>query len=263
MKLSASSAEDRFGAKPPSSPTLVLCPASVERLAQGVEHLRPHADGLGERRGADRHDHEFLEVDRIVGVRPAVDDVHHRHRETPRLRPADVAVERQPGRLRRGLGRRQRYAQDRVGAEPGLVGRAVERDQRAVDRDLILRRPCRRSPRRSRPRTALTAFSTPLPPNRSLSPSRSSTASCAPVDAPDGTAARPVAPSARSTSTSTVGLPRLSRISRARMSGDRRSWMFPLGRVRCTEHRRAGQILSIRCWWCRRRRTGCRPQRPR
>ena len=35
------------------------------------------------------------------------------------------------------------------------------------------------------------------------------------VLAPDGTAARPMAPPARSTSTSTVGLPRESRISRA------------------------------------------------
>src|SRR6185312_5403244 len=43
-------------------------------------------------------------------------------------------------------------------------------------------------------------------------------ASCAPVDAPDGTPARPRDPSARTTSTSTVGLPRLSRISRPIMS---------------------------------------------
>src|SRR5687767_12745582 len=48
--------------------------------------------------------------------------------------------------------------------------------------------------------------------------SRSSAASCSPVEAPLGTAARPVAPLARVTSTSTVGLPRLSRISRAWMS---------------------------------------------
>src|SRR3954454_19856314 len=37
-----------------------------------------------------------------------------------------------------------------------------------------------------------------------------------PVLAPEGTAARPSVPSARITSTSTVGLPRLSRISRPR-----------------------------------------------
>src|SRR5262249_38704366 len=47
------------------------------------------------------------------------------------------------------------------------------------------------------------------------SPSRSSSASRSPVDAPDGTAARPNDPSASVTSTSTVGFPRESRISRA------------------------------------------------
>src|SRR5947207_15432844 len=63
--------------------------------------------------------------------------------------------------------------------------------------------------------TFLTASSTPLPPKRLPSPSRSSTASCSPVEAPLGTAAVPLAPLARVTSHSTVGLPRESRISRA------------------------------------------------
>src|SRR3954452_10162852 len=66
------------------------------------------------------------------------------------------------------------------------------------------------------PFTAATAFRTPLPPNRPLSPSRSSTASRVPVDAPEGTAARPCAPLSRKTSTSTVGLPRQSMTSRPR-----------------------------------------------
>src|SRR5262249_18726100 len=66
--------------------------------------------------------------------------------------------------------------------------------------------------------TASAALRTPLPWYRALSPSRNSTASWAPVEAPDGTAARPREPSSRMTSTSTVGLPRLSRISRPIMS---------------------------------------------
>src|SRR5579863_4423040 len=39
-------------------------------------------------------------------------------------------------------------------------------------------------------------------------------ASCSPVEAPEGTAARPTIPPSRRTSASTVGLPRESRISR-------------------------------------------------
>ena len=63
----------------------------------------------------------------------------------------------------------------------------------------------------SSPFTFSTAFDTPLPAQRSP-PSRSSTASNSPVEAPEGTAARPAAPDFSSTSTSTVGLPRESRI---------------------------------------------------
>src|SRR5712671_6762467 len=63
--------------------------------------------------------------------------------------------------------------------------------------------------------TLATAFDTPLPRYRVLSPSRNSHASCSPVLAPLGTAARPIAPLSRCTSTSTVGFPRESRISRA------------------------------------------------
>src|ERR1700692_1378357 len=59
-----------------------------------------------------------------------------------------------------------------------------------------------------------TALRTPLPRNFDLSPSRSSSASCSPVEAPEGTAARPRAPFSRITSASTVGFPRESRISR-------------------------------------------------
>ena len=60
--------------------------------------------------------------------------------------------------------------------------------------------------------TLATAPSTPLPMYRPP-PSRRSTASWAPVDAPDGTMARPRAPVSSRTSTSTVGLPRESRTS--------------------------------------------------
>ena len=63
------------------------------------------------------------------------------------------------------------------------------------------------------PLTLATACRTPLPEKRSP-PSRSSTASRMPVEAPEGAMARPRAPESRSTSASTVGLPRESRTSR-------------------------------------------------
>jgi hypothetical protein len=46
---------------------------------EGVEDLRPMRTASAHAFRADRHDHEFLDVDRVVGVRAAIDDVHHRH----------------------------------------------------------------------------------------------------------------------------------------------------------------------------------------
>ena len=73
--------------------------------AQGVEDLGPGAQRLGERRGADRHDHELLEVHAAVGVRPAVEDVHHRHRQHlaalgATVQACEVLVERHVRRSR-------------------------------------------------------------------------------------------------------------------------------------------------------------------
>ena len=83
-------------------------------------------------------------------MRAAVEDVHHRHRQQVRVGAADVAEERQAGRLGGGLGDGERDAEDRVGAELGLVGRAVEVDHRLVDEALVVGVEAHRAPGRSR-----------------------------------------------------------------------------------------------------------------
>src|SRR5439155_7111553 len=51
--------------------------------------------------------------------------------------PADIAVERLVELDGRRLGASEADAEHRVGAEPGLVRRAVERNEGAVDRELV------------------------------------------------------------------------------------------------------------------------------
>ena len=102
-----------------------------------MENLRAHAQGVGEGFGAGRQDHELLDVDRIVGVGAAIDDVHHRRRQNAGRDAADVAIQRQARRNGAGLGRRQRHAQDGVGAQTTLVGRAVKFDHRLVQAALV------------------------------------------------------------------------------------------------------------------------------
>ena len=110
----------------------------LQRALERVKHLRAPAHGVGEGRRADRQDHEFLEVDRVVGMHAAIDDIHLRHRQHARRGSADIAIERQARGLGGGLGDGERHAQDRVGPEPRLVVGAVEGDHRLVDLELVL-----------------------------------------------------------------------------------------------------------------------------
>ena len=110
----------------------------LQHRLECVVDLGALAQGLGEGRRADRGDHELLDVDVGVGVRATVEDVHHRHRQHVRVGAADVAEQRQPGRLRGGLGRGQGHAEDRVRADLGLVRRAVDVEHRQVDGALVV-----------------------------------------------------------------------------------------------------------------------------
>ena len=67
----------------------------------------------------------------------AVDDVQHRHGQDARVRPADPAVERDAGVLRRRLRGGERAPEDGVRAEPALRGCPVEVDHGAVDLPLV------------------------------------------------------------------------------------------------------------------------------
>ena len=60
-----------------------------------------------------------------------------RRRQDPGHRSADVTIKRQARSFRRRLGDGKRNAEDCVGAELRLVLRAVERDHRLVDLELI------------------------------------------------------------------------------------------------------------------------------
>ena len=135
----ASSFDFRSGAKPPSSPTAVDSPRSFISAFSRWYVSAPQRSASREARRADRHQHELLQVDVVVGVGAAVEDVHHRHRQHVGVGAADVPVQRQLGLAGRCLGHGEAGTEDRVGTEPGLVVGAVELDQLLIDEPLIER----------------------------------------------------------------------------------------------------------------------------
>ena len=109
-------------------------------LQHGLEcvvNLGALAQCLAEGRSTDRRDHELLDVDAGIGMRTAVEDVHHRDGQHVSVRAAEVTEERKAGRLGSCLGHGERDAEDRVRAEARLVRGAVEIDHRLVDEALV------------------------------------------------------------------------------------------------------------------------------
>ena len=137
IRSRAARLDGRFGAKPPSSPRPVDEALVLQHGLEGVVDLDAPAQALGEGLGAERGDHEFLDVDVGVGVRAAVEDVHQRNGQYVGVRAAQVLVQRQVGGGCGGVGNGQGDAEDGVGAELGLVGGAVQVDHGLVDAALV------------------------------------------------------------------------------------------------------------------------------
>ena len=114
---------------------------AAQDLLQRVEDLGADAQAFGKAGSAGRHHHEFLEVDRVVGVGTTVQHVHHRHRQQVRFaRAVDVAevgVKRPVFEQRAGTGCGQRDTEDGVGAEATLVLGPVEFDHQFVEAGLV------------------------------------------------------------------------------------------------------------------------------
>ncbi len=112
-------------------------PTLVQHRLQVMEDLCPHAQSLAIGLGAGRNDHELLEVQPVLGVRSAVDDVHERDRQRVRTVPTEPAIERELGLVRGRLGGGERAAEDGIRPEPALPAGSVQVDEDAIERCLV------------------------------------------------------------------------------------------------------------------------------
>ena len=169
---------------------------------QRVENLDAAAQGLAEARRADRQHHELLDVDVVVGVRPAVEDVHHRDGE-PHLVVGDAI--QVPDVTEQGDARgRPPPPWPPPAIPPGWRSlpdgpcspiRPVRPSRHP--RPAGLPPPCPRWPERSPGARPPRRHARPCRYTARGSPSRISRASREPVDAPEGARALPRAPPAQ------------------------------------------------------------------
>ena len=84
--------------------------AIVQHLLQSMEDFGPHTQTFTETASSNRTDHKFLESDRGIRMRTAIDNIHHRDRQYICIRPADITVKRQVQIVCCRLGNSQRNA---------------------------------------------------------------------------------------------------------------------------------------------------------
>ena len=100
--------------------------AAAQSLTKGI-----HTNGL---------DHEFLNVDVVVGMGPAIENIHHRHwhaHGAATSQRVDMPVQRYVLAGRRSLRRCQRDRQQRVGSEPRLIFGTVQIEHASIQIELI------------------------------------------------------------------------------------------------------------------------------
>ena len=166
MKSRAACALFRFGAKPPSSPTLVLWPASLRpffSVWKISEPQRTASRSVGAPTGMIMN--SWKSIGLSAWTPPLMMFIIGTGRQL-RIGAADIAVERQAGGLGSGLGDSERDAENGIGAEPALV-RACRRARSWSGRSWIWF-SASMPPIASKisPLTASTARSTPLPRKR-------------------------------------------------------------------------------------------------
>ena len=83
-------------------------PLGFQETGQGMIDFGAPAQAFPEGRSACRHDHEFLDIDGIGSMSPAVEDIHHRDGQIITIDAAEETIEGNPqGRsCRTGAGQR-------------------------------------------------------------------------------------------------------------------------------------------------------------
>ncbi len=116
--------------------------AAFEDGFESMVNFGSPAQPLGEGGRTQRHDHKFLGVRGLPGgMGAAVEDVHHWNGQYMGIDAADIAVERQAKGVGGCFGDGQASPQDGIGAQFGFVLRAVQLQQRHVERFLLNRIP--------------------------------------------------------------------------------------------------------------------------
>ena len=104
------------------------CTVSVllQQALQRMVDLRTHPKTFFEAARSHRHDHEFLDIYGVVRMSASVHDIHHRHRQTLRVRSPKIRVQRNTKCAGGCTGGCHGDAQHGIGSKIRFVPRSVK-----------------------------------------------------------------------------------------------------------------------------------------
>ena len=102
-----------------------------------MKDLRAHAQRLAETIRANRNNHEFLKINVVVGMRAAVNDIHHRHRQSVCAVAAEIAIQRLLSTVGGCARVGHRHRKQSISAKIRFIRRAIELDQFPIDASLV------------------------------------------------------------------------------------------------------------------------------
>ena len=104
----------------------------MQHFRQGMKHLRAITYCLAQTARTNRQDHELLQVNTVICMHPAVNDIHHRYRHLEAVTIPQYLIQANVLITCDRLGIGQRNRQQRIGAQPSLVLGAIQFDHQAI-----------------------------------------------------------------------------------------------------------------------------------
>ena len=111
---------------------------SFKVLLQGVENFSTHTNSFTDRRSANRHNHEFLNVDWVISMLTAVQNIHHRNRQNMSHRTAKVTIKRKFAFFSLSFRNSHRNGENSISTEFAFVFSAIEFNHSFINVDLVI-----------------------------------------------------------------------------------------------------------------------------
>ena len=93
-----------------------------------MKYLNTASQRLAESRPSGGHNHKLLQIDIIISMASAIDNIHHGYRHNIGIRATNIPVKRKPGKFGGRLAYGQRDAQNCVGAEFAFIRGTIKFD---------------------------------------------------------------------------------------------------------------------------------------